>query len=264
MKRISLVILSLFFASNFALADFFPLPPIANSSKTRVEAINKNSGKKLWEAVQTREIIYDKGKRFLSIVEEGHGYYGGAKEPTRWRFEGYYYTIPGLTPYYSSKTVSSESGEPLQTENLIYDHNTNKITYTREDFKDHRTVEKEMALNYDIIDNYALGVALLSYPFNEKKDFKFHQITEDQSIYPATIGYRGKERVTTAAGSFDTSKVELTVDLGVLSFVGVFLPKLYFWYTDGNPPVFVKYEGLESGLGTPYVIIQETDLKERK
>jgi hypothetical protein len=256
MKKITLLALSLLFVSNCARAEFFPMPDLGMTSKTRFEAVEKNTGKKLWEATQTRSIMYDKGKRFLSIVEEGYGLYSGSKTPTSWRFEGYYYTIPGLTPYYSIRVVSSESGETLLTENLVYDHNTNKIFYSRDDRKKGKVEDKEFPLKYDIVDNFVLGTALLSYNFNEKKDVRFHQITEDQSIYTTTAGYRGKEYVATSSGSVECHKIELTVDLGALSFVGAFLPKLYFWYSNDDPTEFVQYEGLESGLGSPYVIIR--------
>jgi hypothetical protein len=260
MKKNGLLILALLLASNLALAENFATPSIPQTTRTKVTATEKNSGKKLWNATQTRELINDNGKIFIRIVEEGKGNYNGSKVPLEWKFEGYYYTQPNLHPYYSSHKVFSEAGALQLAENLVYDQGAKKVLYSRQD--NGKLSNKTLMFYEDLIDNYLLATAMISYPFKEKRNFKFHQITEDQSIYLATISYKGKEKVTVPAGTFDCHKVELTVDLGPLGFVGAFLPKLYFWFADTDSPFFVKYEGLESGLGTPYVIIELNETKE--
>jgi hypothetical protein len=59
-------------------------------------------------------------------------------------------------------------------------------------------------------------------------------------------------------GDIDCYKVELVPHLGILNLVKAFFPKTYLWFSVAPPHFWVKYEGLEEGLGTPQVVV---DLK---
>ena len=56
--------------------------------------------------------------------------------------------------------------------------------------------------------------------------------------------------------------MELILDLGLLNLLTkYFLPKTYMWFTVKEPHTWVKYEGLESGLGSPYVMMELIEFK---
>jgi hypothetical protein len=42
------------------------------------------------------------------------------------------------------------------------------------------------------------------------------------------------------------------------------LPKTYLWFTVKEPHFWVKYEGLESGFASPYVVMEITEFKGQK
>jgi hypothetical protein len=88
----------------------------------------------------------------------------------------------------------------------------------------------------------------------DTKDKKIYFTREDK-VYSLTLHYKGTEKITVPAGTFECYKLEMTVDLGLLGIVSAFVPKTYFWYR-AKDQQWIKYEGLESGLGTPYIVMQ--------
>ena len=157
---------------------------------------------------------------------------------------------------YQEKRVFSNQGKLLKVEILQYDDEDKNIYFRREDKVNNKIEKQIFKFENDVVDKYILGLAIQGYDFQRKQDFAFHYLSDEPKIYSNTLIYRDQEKVTVPAGEFDCHKVELTVNLGALGFVGAFLPKIYFWYSDSKPAEWIKYEGLESGLGTPYVLMQ--------
>jgi hypothetical protein len=44
--------------------------------------------------------------------------------------------------------------------------------------------------------------------------------------------------------------------LGMLNVIRPFLQKTYFWFTVAAPNNWIRYQGLESGPGTPEVVME--------
>ena len=248
MKRILLILFVLtFLAASFSQAEGFQ---IINHRKglENLRATDKASGKLLWQSKNLTEKIQHQGKTFLYIKEEGTGSYGG--EDKSWLSEAFYVYEKGkTTPYQTSLVFKDRNGKTIQTIKKWYDPEE-KRAYCRMNGK-----EKSYEFKQDLVDKELLGTALQNYPFEEKRDFIFHLLTNEPTLYKITTKYRGRETITVDGREVECHKLEIIPDLGLLNIFGAFVPKTYFWYEISAPHDFVRYEGLESGLGTPYIVI---------
>jgi len=43
--------------------------------------------------------------------------------------------------------------------------------------------------------------------------------------------------------------------MGAINLFSSFFPKTYFWVSAAEPREIIRYEGLESALGTPYITL---------
>ena len=82
-----------------------------------------------------------------------------------------------------------------------------------------------------------------------------HVMTNEPEVYKVSFEWRGEENVKTPAGEFHCYKVEMVPHLGVLNLLRPFLQKTYFWFTVAAPHNWVRYEGYESGPGSPEVVM---------
>jgi len=264
MKRKIVFIIFMFICLEGAWAEPVKMPVIPKFTKAEVEAIDQETGQRLWRETHTYRVGKDKERTFLLVNIEGDGKYGGADVPTRWKVDSYYYADPYIKPYSSRKEIFSASGSLLMVEVFNYDSVAKTIYFSREDKITKDTYFKTFELKDDVIDRSVLPIALLSYPFSEQRDFTFRYLSDDPRMYKFTMSYAGKEAVKVPTGTFDCNKLELTVNLGALKIFGIFLPDIYYWFSDTQPVKFVKYEGLESGYGSPYVAIQLIDKLEER
>jgi hypothetical protein len=96
----------------------------------------------------------------------------------------------------------------------------------------------------------------MNYPFKEKRGLDFYLLTHAPAMYKVNARYKGKERIVVGNQEVDCYKLQMLPDLGFFNFLRVFIPKTYFWFEAKPPHFLVRYEGLESGLGTPYVVVE--------
>jgi hypothetical protein len=122
----------------------------------------------------------------------------------------------------------------------------------------------EFEFKDDLVDTENLSTCLENYPFAEERDLECHLLTHAPMLYRITMKYQGRETLTLAGRSVECYRLEMVPDLGMLSIFGAFVPKTYFWYETAAPHKFVRYEGLESDLGTPYIVMQPASLTENK
>lgn len=256
MKKIAIVLSALVFLSLSVKAQTFKLANIPELVENKIITLDKESGKKMWQSEVQYQLVSEDGEKYIRYTEKGRGLYGSSKALIEWEVLGFYYVEPYIRPYYSEKKIYSDTGKLLKVETLQYNAEDKKIYFRGEDKVKNKVEKQTFNFEDDVVDKYILGLALQGYDFQGKQNFTFHYLSDEPKMYSNTLVYRDKETVTVPAGSFDCHKVELTVNLGALGFVGAFLPKIYFWYSDTDQPAWIKYEGLESGLGTPYVLMQ--------
>jgi hypothetical protein len=210
----------------------------------------KSSGKYLWGSTLKTQIIKHEGQSYLYIEENGEGIYNNNYRI--WSTRSYFY-LEGtrLIPYQVKSVLKNKEEKIVKTVEKFYDRENEEIICTI------NGKTKRFDLLEDIVDKENLGVSLNNYPFEEKRDFVFHLLTHEPTLYKITLKYRGEETITVGDKEYECHKIEMIPDLGLLNILGAFVPKTYFWYETKAPHEFVRYEGLESGLGTPYVVMDE-------
>jgi hypothetical protein len=259
MKNIFFLPIIFLWLSSVVWGEMIALPPFPKYTISTIETFNQLSREKIWKETYVFNTGIQAGRKFLLINVKGEGKYGGSPNFTRWIVNNYYYADPYIQPYYSKKDIFSDRGVLNEVQTIYYDQGNKMVYFTRDDRKAKKTTLKTLDYKNDILDRYIYAVALQSYPFEQKRDLHFHYLSDDPTIYSFVFSYAGKETLDLPFGSYHAYKLKLKVDLGALEIVNGLLPDNYFWISDTDPPMFIKYSGLESGLGSPMVIMQLTE-----
>jgi hypothetical protein len=247
-KLLSALLLTLFVAGT-ALAGQVTVTHIAEGARG-LKAKDKASGQPLWTSrVNTRKMTNAKGEPFLYIEDNGSGIYGKDKTAKSWKTVTYV-RISGdnLVPYSVKQTVKDSAGKVVFTLEKSYNAAAKKVYCTV------NGQPKSFNFQSDLLDKEMLGQVLMNYPL-DKPEITFNFLTHEPAQYKMTLKYLGAE-VMNGANCY---KLEMIPDLGALNLLGAFVPKTYFWYKKALPHDFVRYEGLESGLGTPYIVMEAND-----
>ena len=215
-----------------------------------LKAKDKASGQALWTSkLNTRRTANAKGEPFLYIEDNGTGIYGKDKTFKSWKTVTYI-RISGdnLVPYSVKQTVKDKTGKVVFSLDKSYNATTKKVYCTV------NGQPKSFDFQRDLLDKEMIGQVLMNYSL-DKREITFHMLTHEPASYKMTLKYLGDEMMN---GS-NCYKLEMIPDLGALNLLGAFVPKTYFWYKKTLPHDFVRYEGLESGLGTPYIVMEAND-----
>ncbi len=218
-----------------------------NVGLTGLKAKDKASSQPLWSSrIDSRKITTAAGEQFLYMEDNGAGVYGKDKTFKSWQTVSYV-RLDGdkLVPYSIKQTMKDKSGRVVLTLEKSYNAAAKKVYCTV------NGQVKSYDFKTDLIDKEMMGPILTNYPL-AKKELALHLLTHEPSLYRMTYKYLGDEVVNGA----NCYKLEMVPDLGALNLLGAFVPKTYFWYKKAFPHDFVRYEGLESGLGTPYIVME--------
>ena len=231
-------------------AEIFKIKYIGGKEK-RQEAREKSSGRVLWKSENSTEKMVQDGKLYLYITEKGEGIYGKDRSFKSWESNAYYlYDGTTVIPDQAKKVYKDEKGNVIQIIEKFY-HPEQKTIIVKVNGQ-----ERPFEYQDDVVDQDLLATAIGNYPYAEKRDFVFHILTNEPRLYPMNVKYVGEETLTVAGQSVASYKLQMVPDLGALNIFGAFVPKTYFWFSKAPPYNFLRYEGLESGLGTPYIVIE--------
>ena len=174
-----------------------------------------------------------------------------------------------LMMQHSSLTVRDRAGKVVLMLEKDFDYDKGEVR-TQSNSPDERESERDV---FDMGDRLVDGKTIVSFlrgfPFPppdtaEDADLELEFIFLDESpdTYSVLVTYEGIEDVETPAGRFSCHKLRLIPDLGILTFLGKMLaPDIYMWFTVESPHFWVKFLGLEGGLGTPSVISELVEFK---
>lgn len=212
--------------------------------KTNLKAIDKATGQALWQCTLTVQ----KANGFIFTEEKGVGIWGKDRTYKNWDARSYF-KLEGtkLMPYQVEVIIKDQNGSVVQSIKKSYD-SKNQVVYCRIDGR-----MKTLTFDPDMIDKEEMGVCISSYDFERKPDMSFHLMTNEPARYKMTLKYLGTETMN----NLPCHKLQLVPDLGALNVIGSLVPKTYFWMEVAPPHDFVRYEGLESGLGTPYIVMEK-------
>jgi hypothetical protein len=248
-KLIGFLILILTLLAAASFAETFNVTYI-RTSPISIKASNKDDGKYLWQSLGQVRTVEADGRVMLLATEKCKGIWGN-KEKRTWNVESYYiYEGSKITPDHSTLTFYDMDGKIVEKLTKTYSKKDGKLYCVKNNDK------KEFDFEDDLIDKEILGTCMMNFPYGREKDFEFHMMTNEPSHYKMTMVNKGTETLKQNGKDVECYKLQMVPDLGMLGFVGAFVPKTYFWYKVAAPHDFVRYEGLESGLNTPYIVME--------
>lgn len=250
MKKISLILFICLIFSGIAYAETFKVTRISEKPKD-IKTYEKDSGKFVWSSTNTIATFELEGKTYIKIGEDGAGQFGNDKKYKTWHAESIYLLENGtMIPQHANLEYKDKDGVIVGMLNTVYDTAEGKVKCKL------LNQRKQFDLKEGMLDKYGLGVALKNYPFERKEDFIFPMLTNEPSFYSMTLVNKGIDVLTVNNATVECYKIQMIPDLGFLGMFAPFVPKTYFWYRAAEPHDFIRYEGLESGLNTPYIVMQ--------
>jgi len=244
-------------------ADPLKVPPLAVRAQGAIVTSAKDGGVR-WKAEWALEPLTVNGQKEVKITETGQGRRSPFRQEIQWTIEAVWKAESALSPLRVERRVRDMNGRLLVTERKAFDIARGIVQFERLDAIDGRSTTKELDVPSDTLATEGIGMALSLLPFDSPQPFSAHLLTNAPALYAVTLEPRGRERVKTPAGEFECYKVELIARLGLLDLFQVFVPKTYFWFTVAPPHAWVRYQGLESGLGTPEVIMEVARLRRQE
>ena len=250
MKKPVLILLALTLLAFSALADLYPISSF-HEGEVNLKARDKASGQQLWQAkVKIAKTTFN-GQPYLYVIEEGQGKYGSEGKVKSWKTESYS-LIEGkkLVPYQVKQVFKDSSGQVVSSLQKDYDRAGKTVTCQI------NGKQKSYPFQSDLLDREILGLYVEEFPFSSGREVPFHLLTNEPSQYKVSLKDLGRESVTVAGQTYECHKLQLLLDMGAINIFSGFFPKTYFWVNTAKPYEIVRYEGLESALGTPYIVLE--------
>jgi hypothetical protein len=215
-----------------------------------IKVYNKDNSNYLWHYIAEARTFESNGNTMIEVTEKCGGKWNN-KEQLTWEADSYYtYNDNKVVPDHATLTFYDMKGNIADKLDKKYSLKDKKVYCLKNGDK------KEYDFEEDLIDKEVLGTCLMNYPYDREKDFEFHFMTNEPAHYKMTMVNKGKDTLKINGKDIECYKLQMIPDLGMLGFVGAFVPKTYFWYKTAAPHEFVRYEGLESGLNTPYIYME--------
>lgn len=257
MSKILIILLSIFLFPTSILAQDLSQLHIANHEKGSYRTLLKKSGKVIWQASWSINKINKNGKDIVNVTEKGSGKYNNSSENINWILESVFIIENNPLVLRTERTAFGLDGKELWRKNKILDH-PKKILIS-EQYEAGKLKSKKM-VSFPELSTYPsdiLSCILRGYNFQTEDPLDFYIFSVEGKLFRIRARKIGREVVRVPAGEIDSYKIELSLDFGIVNIVAKhFLPKTYMWFSVNDPHVCVRYEGLESGIGSPYVVME--------
>jgi len=239
---------------SFLLAAQIQAPPVIPKKQGTVAASATN-GKLRWTANWTMEPWMSSGKKAVRFTETGSGRYSPFTQDVQWTLESIWLADSRYFPLQFQKTIRDKQGRILAVEKKTFDADSGKVKFERQNEKGSLESSSFAAPANSLTIEGIAGI-LESFPFEKSETMTAHFLSNEPKVYDVTLEPRGKERIQTTAGSMDCYKLEMVAHMGLLNVAKIFYPKTYFWFSVAKPHVWVRYQGLENGPGTPEIVME--------
>ena len=237
----------------FIIANVIQVPvnltPQKGSSSTTSK--DKRSG---WEAMWGMEELRVQGKKAVRFTEKGAGRLSTYPNEVRWSVESVWLAENSFRPLDTEKTITSPDGKVLLLERKHFDHVKGTVRLERTT-AGAKPETKTLDVPKDTLAIEGLAGVLRFANIPKSRSLSAHVLTNEPEVYSVSFEWRNEENVTTAAGEFHCWKVEMVPHLGLLNVLRPFVQKTYFWFTVAAPYNWIRYQGPESGPGTPEVVM---------
>ena len=260
MSRLALVLL--FVATSLAVAvgnpqplSLLPAALVAPFERGEYIARDARTREELWRTRWVIEHATAADRHVIHVREDGAGR-RGRPEPTKWTVSMEVDVTPGNETFSAIKELRDSSDRPLESQRRMIRYHTGFGTVTTVDHDKHTEQAVTFSVDDESIPAELLATQLRALPDAAARSMRFRLITRDGKAIPMAARIVGQETVTTPAGAFQCYKTELAVT-GLRGLVGqLVLPAMYMWHRVDPPHAWVKYQGLDGGVGSREVVME--------
>lgn len=234
-----------------------PLPPIASVEHGEYRALNAKTGAELWRTRWSVNVESAGTSPIIRVREQGAGL-RGAPERRQWDVSTEVWLATGARRLSSSRETRDGEGVLLSTQrrDLDFTGGTGRIVTVVAAPAARKEVD--VRLSNDALSSDLLPTFLRVLPTVPGGEVSFDLVTREGHVIPMTARIVGREPVTTPAGTFDCNRIELSPTGWIGRAAKLLMPRTYVWNSVAAPHVWVKYQGLDGGLGSPEVVMELT------
>ena len=261
-KQMPLVIITMLLLGGIpSLAEPFKTPPMSQIEEGTIVTSYKEGGLR-WKADWKTDIFVENGETKFKLVFNAKGLTSPFSRDMTWRSVSIWKAEDEFVPLESETKIKDLNGNVVMINKKKFNHKKNTAVFEREDLERDSYTRKHYDITSDTLIIEGVVYALRTLPFGTNKSIKAKLLTNEPELYKVEFIQKGVHKIKTSDGEIECYKVELVPKLGLLGVFKVFFPKTYFWFTVEPPHRWVRYEGLENGLGTPEVIMEVTNFKD--
>jgi len=259
MNKYTILILSiLLFHGSPLLAEPFKVPPISPNEKGTIVTNYKDGGLR-WKADWKTDIYVENGETKFKLVFKAKGLTSPFSQDMIWRSVSIWKAEDEFIPLESETRIKDLSGNLVMVDKKNFNYKKKTAVFERENLSSGSYLRKLYDITTDTLIVEGIVYALRTLPFGIDEAIKAKILSNEPELYNVDFKQKGIEKIKTKDGEIECYKVELVPKLGLLGVFKVFFPKTYFWFTVAPPHRWVRYEGLENGVGTPEVIMEVTN-----
>ena len=260
-KYIILILSILLFNGIPLLAEPFKVPPIIPNEKGTIVTEYKDGGLR-WKADWKTDIYIENGETKFKLVIKAKGLTSPFRKDKTWRSVSIWKAEDEFIPLESETRITDLRGNLIMIDKKKFNHKKNTAVFEREDLELNTYLRKQYDITSDTLIVEGIVYALRTLPFGTDGTTKAKILSNEPELYNVEFKEKGIEKIKTKDGEIECYKVEVVPKLGVLGVFKVLFPKTYFWFTVEPPHRWVRYEGLENGVGTPEVVMEVTNFKD--
>ncbi len=236
----------------------FEMPVTSDYAEGSYHCLEKNSGTERWRVDWSMEKVQKDDKIILEMKEHGYGIYGNREEKISWSTERFLEYDDSLQRTHSTKEIKNREGGTIEIVSKKFDVEQGIVEFERTDLISDKVYSYSFRPGSTVIGPENISLTLGGADLAEGDKTEFYLCTDEPKLYKVTAKCLRKENIIAAGKEVECYKVEIIFHIGLLK---IFVPKTYFWYTADEPHNWIRYEGLESGRGTPQVIMEVLDFQ---
>ena len=243
--------------------DRWPSPRERGTYRARIAS----SGKVLWTVEWRTSVTEEEDGKRIEIREEGHGQPWRYTQPVSWKKQMVFHTPPAEFPGGEAPASAlfvesvkgfrwSERGQRLSELRLERDEASRRIFF-RDRLPEGRLESVVLPWTPQSLPDELLFHWARTLPFGEEGRRAASRCTlliSPRRQFRMNALIRGRELITTPAGTFACYRVELYPEL--VGPLKAFAPRMYLWCSADPPHRWVRYQGPVGGPGTPEAVIE--------
>jgi len=206
--------------------------------------------------------IYEDGEIFYKFTQKGSGDYD-KYEDVFWEVEAKIKEKKGfLYPIYTIHTIRDKKNNDIIVKyEKHYNYKKKRVYYLATNNEGKVLKKRVFPIKGKTVDDFTMVYFLRSFisHLDEEGYRSFYLLTSEPRLYKIDIKVIGKENVKLPIGKREAIKIRIIPNLGLLTGIAkALVPPTYLWFEKKTPHIWLKYEGLESGLGSAHVILYLT------